>query len=46
MIGHGCESTTDCTGDSKVKKQGGPQPILQGSVGLLPQEFLTAQVAI
>ena len=23
VIGHVCESTTECTGDSKVKKQGG-----------------------
>ena len=40
MIGHGCESTTDCTDDSKVKKHTGrPQPTLQGPGGMLPQKM-------
>ena len=30
VIGHGCESTTECTGDSKVRKWGGGSISLTG----------------
>ena len=34
------------TGDSRVRKQGGPQPTLGGSRGMLPRKFLIAQGVI
>ena len=38
VIGQGCESATDCTGDSKVKKQGGPSTFLAEVWGHAPPE--------
>ena len=38
VIGHGCESATDCTGNSKVKKQGGPSTYLAEVWGHAPPE--------